>query len=60
MPFVTAEARTKTLWQKVYSFFGFWTYTRHTPQNTFFVIYWIALPWFKYFRKFDLIEIKLK
>lgn len=48
----------KTLWQKFYSFFGFWHYNIINDKGEYKVIYWCCFPWFKYFRKFDLIKIK--
>jgi hypothetical protein len=53
----------KSIWQKVYSFFGFWTYTdvvsldKQGNYAEYKVIYWCCLPWFKFFRKFDLVRI---
>ena len=51
----------KTLWQKIYSFFGFWTYIEckdysHKKK----VVYWCCLPWIHYFRKFDLFHYMIK
>jgi hypothetical protein len=48
----------KTIWQKVYSFLGFWTYLHHTNEHVcHLVIYWCCLPFGKFFRKFDIIKI---
>lgn len=44
----------KTLWQKIYSFFGFWHYYETTPSGRYRVTYWCCFPWGKFFRKFDL------
>ncbi len=53
----------KTTWQKIYSWFGFWTYTRAfqdgdtvTEQR---VVYWCMFP-FYYIRKFDLFHWNTK
>ena len=56
----------KTLWQKIYSALGFWSYYKvliDEDGNTIDkkkVFYWICLPYGKYFRKFDLFSIKVK
>lgn len=84
----------KTIWQKIYSFFGFWTYTEHQKKqniafdqeycwkleeeydkdraleyiksyqekayNSYRVLYWCCLPWFKFYRKFDLLRWKVQ
>ena len=51
----------KTLWEKIYSFFGFWTYTTYDKHwNKKKVIYWCCLPWIHYFRKFDLFSYNVK
>jgi hypothetical protein len=49
----------KTTWEKIYSFFGFWTYFRHSgPSKCDLVIYWCAWPFgLPYWRKFDLFRI---
>ena len=49
----------KTLWQKIYSAFGFWKYTEVTDKGTYKVIYWNCLPYGKFFRKFDLFKTKI-
>ena len=49
----------KTLWQKIYSALGFWTYTETTHKDRYKVIYWFCLPSGKFFRKFDLLKIKI-
>ena len=50
----------KTLWQKIYSFFGFWTYqsieSEGETTTTKRILYWCFLPWFLWIRKFDLIS----
>ena len=50
----------KTLWQKIYSFFGFWFYYVYNNQTEtrYKVLYWCCLPWGKYFRKIDLLKVK--
>lgn len=50
--------KKKTLWQKIYSFFGFWSYIELTDEYDYKVFYWCCLPWGKFFRKFDLFKIK--
>lgn len=61
----------KTTWQKVYSFFGFWTYTEwveiphiegaycpsYDKKKT---IYWCLFPWFKFYKKIDLFSWSIK
>lgn len=45
----------KTLWERFYSFFGFWTYIHHTSNaKAERIVYWCFLPWFRFYRKFDL------
>lgn len=44
----------KTLWEKIYSFFGFWHYYELISNSVYKVTYWRCLPWGKFFRKFDL------
>lgn len=49
----------KTIWQKIYSFFGFWTYHLHQIDGShYLVIYWCMFPWFKFIRKFDVLRLK--
>lgn len=48
----------RTLWQKIYSFFGFWKYNLITEKGTYKVIYWCCFP-FKFYRKFDLFKYKV-
>lgn len=44
----------KTLWQRIYSFFGFWTYIQHIGnKKAYLVVYWCCFPW-KFYRKFDI------
>ena len=50
----------KTLWQKIYSFFGFWSYCEFTDKEKYRIFYWCCLPWGKFFRKFDLFKIQIK
>lgn len=49
----------KTLWQKIYSALGFWTYKIITSNGTYKVVYWCCFPYWKFFRKFDLFKIKI-
>ncbi len=81
----------KTFWQKIYSFFGFWTYELNIPKPgvvihfdwshfdnldyeqakeyllyyesfkyyRYRVLYWCCFPWFKFYRKFDLMKWKI-
>lgn len=49
----------KTVFEKFYSFFGFWKYYMYKGQNKYKVIYWCCFP-FWYIRKFDLFKIKVK
>lgn len=51
---ITPAKNHKTVWQKIYSFFGFWKYYWYSNKGEMKTIYWCCLPWFKYFRKFDL------
>ena len=48
----------KTLWQKIYSWFGFWQYYE-IDQNgdEWLITYWCCFP-FKFIRKFDLVRFK--
>ena len=49
--------KTKTFWQKIYSFLGFWTYTTETRK----IIYWCMFPSFcklPFYRKFDIFSWK--
>lgn len=48
----------KTLWQKIYSFFGFWSYYAINNNGKYRIFYWCCLPYDKFFRKFDLFKIK--
>lgn len=50
----------KTLWQKIYSSLGFWTYTYIINGKKYKVIYWCCLPYGKFFRKFDIFKIRVK
>jgi hypothetical protein len=57
--------KNKTLWQAVYSFFGFWTYTlidadASGKMRERRVLYWCCLPWGKWFRKFDLVSWRIR
>lgn len=47
----------KTLWQKIYSFLGFWSYYKFKNHNRYRVFYWCCFPW-KFYRKIDLFTIK--
>ena len=50
----------KTLWQKIYSFFGFWHYYETTPNGKYRVLYWCCLPYSRFYkRKFDLFRKKV-
>ena len=48
----------KTIWQKIYSAFGFWSYYTYINNERYQVFYWICLPYGKFFRKFDIFKIK--
>lgn len=50
----------KTLWQRIYSALGFWTYKKITNHGTYTVVYWCCLPYGKFFRKFDLFKIRVR
>lgn len=51
----------KTLWQKIYSFFGFWHYYETTPNGRYRVLYWCCLPYSRFYkRKFDLFRKKVE
>ena len=50
--------KNKTLFEKVYSAFGFWKYREKTDNGTYDVFYWCCLPYGKFFRKFDLFMVK--
>lgn len=51
----------KTLWQKIYSFFGFWHYYEITPDGRYRVLYWCCLPYSRFYkRKFDLFRKKVE
>jgi hypothetical protein len=48
----------KTLWQKIYSFLGFWYYKEiGYNKPSYIVVYWCCFP-FWFIRKFDLIRIR--
>ncbi len=51
----------KTTWQKIYSTFGFWTYTECVGRDKAYkVIYWCCLPKpLRFFRKFDVYRIDI-
>jgi predicted metal-binding transcription factor (methanogenesis marker protein 9) len=50
----------KTFLQKIFSFFGFWSYKLHIGNDECYeVIYWCCLPWGKFYRKFDLFRIDI-
>lgn len=50
----------KTMFQRFYSFFGFWTYLHHEDDNVcHLVIYWCFFPWFKFFWKIDVLHINV-
>ena len=52
----------KTTWQKIYSFFGFWTYRvtyrKNLDWTEYLTVYWCCFPW-KFYRKFDVFRIKI-
>lgn len=48
----------KTLWQKIYSFFGFWFYYKYNNGTKYKILYWCCFPWGKYYRKIDLFKFK--
>lgn len=48
----------KTLWEKIYSAFGFWSYYTMINGERYRVFYWCCLPYGKFIRKFDLFKIK--
>ncbi len=51
----------KTLWQKIYSFLGFWHYYEITPDGRYRVLYWCCLPYSRFYkRKFDLFRKKVE
>lgn len=58
----------KTLWQKIYSFFGFWTYTLNVQvpnqphvYDKYIIVYWCCFPKpFPWFRKFDVYKKFIK
>lgn len=58
-------ARKKTVWQKIYSWFGFWHYTEHVllddkeTVKVNKVFYWCVFPW-NYYCKLDLFRISFK
>ena len=48
----------KSLWKKIYLFFGFREYIQHIGNNSAYrIIYWCCFPWWKFYRKFDLFVI---
>lgn len=49
----------KTLWQKFYSFFGFWTYTMRNANESKCVVYWCFFPGMPFYRKFDLFSFNI-
>ena len=49
----------KTLFEKIYSFLGFWKYREKTDSGIYDVFYWYCLPYGKFFRKFDLFKVKI-
>ena len=51
--------KKKTLWQKIYSALGFWSYYEYTVHGQYRVFYWCCFPYGKFIRKFDLFRIKL-
>lgn len=51
----------KTLWQKVYSFLGFWKYIETTENGKKRkVIYWCCFPHIYFIRKFDVFKTRWK
>lgn len=48
----------KTLWQKIYSFFGFWFYYTYINRIKYKVLYWCSFPWKGSSRKIDILKIK--
>ena len=57
--------RKKTLLEKIYSALGFWKYGRITYDDRYRptrrrTYYWCCLPYGKFYRKFDLLSIKVK
>lgn len=49
----------KTLWQKIYSALGFWSYYKITENGKYRIFYWCCFPFGKFIRKFDLLKIKV-
>jgi hypothetical protein len=52
---LTLHSNSKTLWQMIYSFLGFWTYIERNgenPNKARKVIYWCCFPFF-FIRKID-------
>lgn len=53
----------KTTWQKVYSFFGFWTYNETSFKDnvwkTYLITYWCCFPW-SFKRKINIFKWKIK
>lgn len=53
---VVARHITKTLWQTIYSLFGFWTYvSRESEAICKRTLYWMLFPWGPFYRKIDLL-----
>lgn len=48
----------KTLWQRIYGFFGFWSYTYFVRDKVYQVFYWCYWPW-KFHRKYDIFRIDI-
>jgi hypothetical protein len=57
------KCNQKTLWQQIYSFFGFWSFQLSERNEdgikTYRVWYWCCLPWGKYYRKYNLIKYQI-
>lgn len=52
---VTKNQAAKTTWQKIYSFFGFWTYRYNSDR----ILYWCMFPVGKFYRKFDILRWRI-
>lgn len=53
-----ATLKVKTNWQKIYSFFGFWSYILYTENGKRYrAWYWNLFP-FWFIRKFDFLKIE--
>ena len=50
----------KTLWQKIYSFFGFWSYCEFTDKEKYRIFYWCCLPWVNFLESSICSKFKLK